>query len=567
MKNYFTKLKKTIALIATIILGTIAFVPSASALVDTPWGPARTTFTWEDPAPYATFNSITNNPKLGDERNFVRIREVVNGSKFGDSVTLEMGKTYEVYIYYHNNADGHEVGKTAIGIADGASVKSSFPAIVKKGKKATVSATIFAADTNPLAVWDGAYMIPSRDLYLRYVPGSATIHNGGALNGQSIGPDYLFGDGALLGYNKFSGILPGCNNYAGYITYRIFADAPDFTIKKTVVGGVSTVKAGDVVTFKIRYDNTGTMNQSNVVVKDTLPAGLTYVPGSTVLYNNNLISGKAVNDDIISAKGMNIGNYAGGTGWAEVVYKAKVNAGVKCDDKLVNSVIVSTTDGNKKASVTLTVTADKCEEDPEPEPEPDCTTNPELPECQEKPDCTTNPELPECQEKPDCTTNPELPECQEKPDCTTNPELPECQEKPDCTTNPELPECQEKPDCTTNPELPECQEKPDCTTNPELPECQEKPDCTTNPELPECQEKPDCETNPEMEGCQTPEEIVNTGPLEITLAVVIVLGIAGGCFYLYHTKKTLKHVEDKVSGKAADKKVEETKKDDTLSKS
>jgi hypothetical protein len=49
-----------------------------------------------------------------------------------------------------------------------------------------------------------------------------------------------------------------------------------------------------------------------------------------------------------------------------------------------------------------------------------------------------------------------------------------------------------------------------------------------------------------MEGCQTPEEIVSTGPLEITLAVVIVLGIAGGCFYLYHTKKTLKHVEDKV---------------------
>ena len=213
------------------------------------------------------------------------------------------------------------------------------------------------------------------------------------------------------------------------------------------------------------------------MVKDTLPAGLTYISGSTVLYNNNLTSGKAVNDDIVSANGMNIGDYAGSTGWAEVVYKAKVNADVKCDGKLelVNSAIISTTDGNKKASVTLTVAGDKCEEKPEPEP--------------------------------------------------------------------------------------------DCTTNPELPECQEKPDCTTNPELPECQKEPTCETNPEMEGCQTPEEIVSTGPLEITLAVVIVLGIAGGCFYLYHTKKTLKHVEDKVSGKAADKKVEETKKDDTLSKS
>lgn len=445
MKNHFTKLKKftTLATIAT--LGAISFVPSVSALVDTPWGPDRKTFTWEDPAPYATFNSITNNPQLGDERNFVRIREVADGTKFGDEVTLEMGKTYEVYIYYHNNADAHDVGKTAIGIADGASVKSSFPATVKKGEKATVTATIFASDTNPLSVWDGAYMMPSRDLYLRYVPGTAIIHNGGELNGQSIGPDYLFGDGALLGYNKFSGILPGCNEYAGYITYQIFADAPDFTIQKSLVGDSDTVKAGDEVTFKIRYENTGTMNQLNVVVKDTLPEGLSYIPGSTILYNNNLTDGKAVNDDIVAESGMNIGDYAGSSGWAEIVYKAKVGDSVKCGDKLTNSAIISTTDGNKTASVTLTVTADDC----------------------------------------------------------------------------------------------------DLVTPPDTPE---------DPGL--------------------PEEIVSTGPVEIILAVAILLGIAAGGFYLYRTKKTLRAVEKKVSGKTLqssneklnDKPAEKSS-DDTLFKS
>lgn len=435
MKKHLTKLKQLVMLVA-VLLSAAFFVPNASALVDTPWGPSRKTFTWEDPAPYATFNSITNNPQLGDERNFVRIREVADGNKFGDSVTLEMGKTYEVYIYYHNNADAHDVGKTAIGIADGASVKSSFPATVKKGEKATVTATIFAADTDPLAVWDGAYMTATRDLYLRYVPGTAIIHNGGALNGQSIGPDYLFGDGALLGYNKFSGILPGCNEYAGYITYQIFADAPDFKITKSIVGGTETVKAGDEVTFKIRYENTGTMNQTKVVVKDTLPAGLTYVPGSTVLYNNNFTSGKAVNDDIVTAAGMNIGDYAGGTGWAEVVYKAKVGSKVKCGDKLLNAALFSTTDGNKSASVTLTVTADKCEDDPEPTPTPD----------------------------------------------------------------------------------------PD-------------PEPTPDPE-PEPEPEPD-----------TPDEIVETGPVEIVLAIVVILGIVGSGIYFYRTKKALKTIEDKVSGK------------------
>lgn len=412
-------MKKTIykSILTLAILGLVPFANSfvgdnAQALVDTPWGPDRPTFTWSDPAPYATFNSITDNPQLGDERNFVRVREVEANGNYQDEVTVNPGKTYEVYIYYHNNADAHEVGKTAIGIADGAAVKSSFPASIKAGEKATVSATIFASDTNPLAVWDGAYLTASQDVYLRYVPGTATIHNGGQLNGQSIGPDYLFGDGALLGYNKFSGILPGCNEYAGYITYQVFADAPGFDISKSVVGDVRTVEAGDIVTFKVRYQNTGTMNQTNVVVRDVLPEGLEYVPGSAKLYNNNYPDGNPVNDDIVTASGMSIGDYAGGTGWAEITYQVIVKDGANCGDELTNSVTVSTNDGNKEAGLTLTVTG---------------------------------------------------------------------------------------------------------------------PDCNVVIK--------NCKTNPEMEGC---EELPNTGPLEIVMAVIIVLGITGGGFYVYRTQKALK---------------------------
>lgn len=200
---------------------------SSAAGVDTPWGPDRPTFTWDDPAPYAVFNSITDNPQLGDERNFVRIREVKDGNKFGDEVELEAGKIYEVYIYYHNNADGQEVGDTAAGIADGASVKSSFPATVKKDEQATVTGTVFASDTDPESVWDGAYMTSTQNIKLSYVAESAVIHNGGNLDGQSIDPDNLFGDGTLLGYNEFSGVLPGCSDYAGYITYKISVESSD----------------------------------------------------------------------------------------------------------------------------------------------------------------------------------------------------------------------------------------------------------------------------------------------------------------------------------------------------
>ncbi len=430
MKYTFKKLSTILTAVGIAACGMVGLTRAnqAQALVDTPWGPDRKTFTWEDPAPYATFNSITNNPQLGDERNFVRIREVKDDEMFGDEVTVEPGKTYEVYIYYHNNADAHDVGKTAIGIADGAAMKSSFPATVKAGERATVTGTIFASDTDPLEVWDGAYLTPTQDLYLRYVPGTATIHNGGALNGQSIGPDYLFGEGALLGYNKFSGLLPGCNEYAGYVTYQIFADAPGFSISKSVVGDNYKVKAGDVATFKVRYDNTGTMDQENVVIRDILPEGLEYVAGSAMLYNNNFPEGKVVNDDIVTENGMNIGNYAGGSGWAEVTYNVVVKDSVNCGDQLINAATVSTDDGNKDTSVTITVDDGSC----------------------------------------------------------------------------------------------------------------------VIPDTPATEKN--CKTNPEMEGCQ---ELPNTGPLEIVLAIVIIAGIGGGGYYLYRTQKTLKTVENSVSGKDA----------------
>ena len=412
------KAAKTLIPATMLTIIGVAFSGQASALVDTPWGPDRTTFTWSNPATYATFNSITDNPQLGDERNFVRIREYKDGETYKDEVTLERGKTYEVYIYYHNNADAHDVGKTAIGIADGAAVKSTFPATVKKGEKAIANATIFASDTDPLEVWDGAYMVASEDLYLRYVPGTAIIHNGGELNGQSIGPDYLFGDGALLGYNKFSGILPGCNEYAGYITYQIFADAPDFNVEKSVISDSNIVKAGDEVTFKVRYENTGTMDQLNVVIRDILPDKLEYIAGSTLLYNNNFLDGKSVNDDIIAEAGMNIGDYAGGNGWAEIVYRAKVKDNAYCGDTITNSALISTTDGNKTAEANLTVNPEGC--------------------------------------------------------------------------------------------------------------------------------------NPAPTSEELPSEIVNTGPLEIVLATIIILGIGGGGFYLYRTHHALKVVEDEVSGKKTD---------------
>ena len=69
-------------------------------------------------------------------------------------------------------------------------------------------------------------------------------------------------------------------------------------------------------------------------------------------------------------------------------------------------------------------------------------------------------------------------------------------------------------------------------------------DCEINPGKEGCSEK-NCVTNPEMEECQ---ELPNTGPLEIVMAVVVIAGIGGGGYYLYRTKRTLKTVEGVAKG-------------------
>lgn len=347
--------KKTIIMFGLVILSMASFIPSMQALaLAGEWGPERETFTWEEPAPRATINSMTNNPALGDERNFVRIR-AVGDTYYVDEVKLEAGKTYEVYSYYHNNA-GAVVGQTALGIADNVRMSANFPATIKAGEKLSVHTIISASDTDPLAVWDGAYVTSDSNLYLRYVPGSAIIHNGGQLNGQPVGPDYLFSEaGALLGYNNFLGLLPGCNEYAGFVTYQFVADQPDFEISKSITSDTSNIGDSSTIEYKITYKNTGTMTQDDVVVRDSLPAGLQYIKDTTILKNNSDPDGSIVSDNLMSSDGINIGDYAGGNGWAELTYKAKVSDGLTCDTKLPNKVIVETADGSKEATVELVI--------------------------------------------------------------------------------------------------------------------------------------------------------------------------------------------------------------------
>lgn len=71
MKRYISiKIKQYLTIVLTSFLFPTLALLSLSSQTALAWGPERTTFNTENPAPFNTLNSIIDNPNYGDERNF-----------------------------------------------------------------------------------------------------------------------------------------------------------------------------------------------------------------------------------------------------------------------------------------------------------------------------------------------------------------------------------------------------------------------------------------------------------------------------------------------------------------
>lgn len=354
MRQFIKKITTSIHIrTISVCLFSVAVVGLIPAAVMA-WGPARATFTMQNPATYVTFNSITNNQNFGDERNFYRIRDVASSAAmdFGDSVTLTAGREYEAVVFFHNNASA-SLNANGTGIAQGAYARVELPAIVPAGAtNANSEAFVGASNANPKQVYDYiSFNNPSNtDMAIRLVAGSVKYDSYGPHDGETLSDANLFGSsGQSLGYDTLNGVLPGCDRYSGYITYRFKAMQPNFTFAKDVrLAGTKTWQdklsstPGATVEYRLTYKNTGDTVQNNVILKDILPSGLTYVPGSTKLYTTATPSGKVLTDEI-SQGGMNIGAYNPGGG-AFLTFSAKVD-GAPCTT-LVNNAYAVTNNGD-----------------------------------------------------------------------------------------------------------------------------------------------------------------------------------------------------------------------------
>lgn len=276
-----------------------------------------------------TFDSISDG-KFGDEKNFVgaKLSSQTANSWNQDEINVKDGETYTIRLYVHNNSPkGYE------RIAEGVKVSFAMPTMV--GKSHTIVGYIDSSNATPNRYWDEVTLKSDSDFFLEYVRGSADYTNA---KGTTKLPDEVITSGALVGYEKMDGKIPGCFEFDGYATIKVkvHKGVASKLNKMVRIKGASkswedkvTAKVGQEVEYQIEYQNLLGTTANNVMIRDILPTNVEYVQNSTYLYNGNHPDGILLSDNTLTTDGINIGNY-----------KSKANAFVRFTAKVVDKSLV-----------------------------------------------------------------------------------------------------------------------------------------------------------------------------------------------------------------------------------
>ncbi len=372
----------------TALYATTAFVAAGATLSPVAvmaWGDSseggRRTYTVDEINAGAlgdniVMNSISNST-IGDERNFVgaRLDNGDNGAKNvwnANEITVEDGKDYIVRLYVHNNSPK---GREAVATG----VTTTFSIDQKSASSIEVNGIIETENASPVDYWDNIIFksADGSNFHLEYYKGSGLLENNGiGKNGGAKLDDKLVTEGVKIGYDALDGRIPGCYDFASYVTIKVKAVYDNnYTVNKEVrmagtkdkFGESVDAKVGDLVEFQITYENTSDGVQKGVTVKDVMPTNLEYVPGTTKLYNGQ-VNG-LVAEDTLTTDGLQIGSYEKDS-VAVIRYTAKViDKDLYCGDNELNNWAQVSINGNKVIQDNAIVNTNKfCKEEPKDEP-------------------------------------------------------------------------------------------------------------------------------------------------------------------------------------------------------
>lgn len=192
----------------------------------------RTLYSMSTNADHVTFNSaVDNNTEIGDERYFVSASKYTGDASknyWTDQTVAEDGQEYVIRMYVHNNAD------PALNLVS-QDTRAYVILPMEAGTELHVTGEIYAANADPERVWDstGFFSADGSEFVLQYVEGSATYYTRLAdeeIQAYDMNMDssvmslHLFQkEGAAIGYDGLNGMIPGGEEYAGYLTFHVIA--------------------------------------------------------------------------------------------------------------------------------------------------------------------------------------------------------------------------------------------------------------------------------------------------------------------------------------------------------
>lgn len=376
----FKHFSKRTKLVLTAALALVAVAVPAAVMATS--GPSRPTKVYSEGVAgfdHVTFNSFTNVPGIGDERNFFNGKYADAGSVYSDPMPeVKGGDDLTLEVYVHNNADS-SLNASGIGVAKNTTVQVKLPTDVAKSQQAT--AYITADNASPKQIYDTLDFGAANGGYfsLSYVPGSASVQYADA-NGTSVNKklsDSIVTSGVKIGPN-LDGTVDGCFKYVEYVTLHVKVNVPQYSLSKQVrLNGqiskdwaeVKNAQAGDRVQWSIGFTNKGSTALNSVAILDEVPAGLTVVPGSIQLVNTLYPNGYTFPDSAVMSNGrqisVSIGNYAPGAN-AYLYYDTTVDkpAPTVCSTETLTNKAYATPQGFGAIwdTASVTVPGNECEQ-------------------------------------------------------------------------------------------------------------------------------------------------------------------------------------------------------------
>jgi hypothetical protein len=171
---------------------------------------------------YPVFNSYTNTPKYGDERDFLSAKPVRDRSgPFENYVAVTPGEEELLRIYYDNDGDPRAEPVAGASTARNTRVTVLLPHT--RAEKLNVAANITSSNADPRTVGDTVTFYSSKPFNIVYVPYTARLKNRAHPSELPL-PNDLLGGGALIGYQTMDGTITGCFCESGLITLRILIE-------------------------------------------------------------------------------------------------------------------------------------------------------------------------------------------------------------------------------------------------------------------------------------------------------------------------------------------------------